>query len=144
MGTTPTPVNPPPVPVPTASLTANPPTVDSGRVTTLKWQTQNASSVNIDGIGDVAQSGSVDVTPTETTTYVLTAKGPGGLQQALAPVSVNPPPKPLYIIVSFPAEVGAANAALAKAMFDGYPKLVTVYTTKAPSGVDTAFGIFSA
>ena len=59
----PPPPPPPPPAAPTASLTANPNTVDKGQSTTLTWQTSNATDVSIDGIGAVQPSGSQSVTP---------------------------------------------------------------------------------
>jgi peptidoglycan-associated lipoprotein len=93
----PPPPPPPPAPsAPTASLSANPNSVDKGQATTLTWQTGNATDVSIDGIGPVETSGSRSVTPTDSTTYRLVAKGAGGTQDATARVTVNaaPPPPP--------------------------------------------------
>ena len=90
----PPPPPPPPPAAPTASLTANPNTVDKGQATTLTWETTNATDINIDGVGAVKPGGSQQVTPTESTTYHLTAKGPGGTQEATARVTVNTPPPP--------------------------------------------------
>src|SRR5208282_806039 len=89
----PPPPPPPPAPnAPTASLSANPNTLDQGQSTTLTWQTTNATEVSIDGIGPVDPSGSRQVTPPDSTTYHLVAKGAGGTQDASARVTVNPPP----------------------------------------------------
>jgi peptidoglycan-associated lipoprotein len=60
----------------------------------LTWQTSNATDVSIDGIGPVDPSGSRQVTPTDSTTYHLVAKGAGGTQDATARVTVNAPPPP--------------------------------------------------
>lgn len=90
----PPPPPPPPPPAPTASLSANPNTVDKGQSSTLTWQTTNATDVSIDGIGAVQPNGSQQVTPTDSTTYHLTAKGAGGTQEATARVTVNQPPPP--------------------------------------------------
>lgn len=92
----PPPPPPPPAPTaPTASLSANPNTLDKGQSTTLTWQTTNATDVSIDGIGPVETSGSRQVTPADSTTYHLIAKGAGGTQDATARVTVNaPPPSP--------------------------------------------------
>ena len=91
----PPPPPPPPAPsAPTASLSANPNTIDKGQSTTLTWQTTNATDVSIDGIGAVDASGSRQVTPTDSTTYHLIAKGAGGTQDATARVTVNAPPPP--------------------------------------------------
>lgn len=90
----PPPPPPPPPPSPTASISANPNSVDKGMSTTLTWQTTNATDVSIDGIGAVQPNGSQEVTPTDSTTYHLVAKGAGGTQEATARVTVNAPPPP--------------------------------------------------
>ncbi len=91
----PPPPPPPPAPTaPTASLSANPNTIDQGQSTTLTWQTTNATDVSIDGVGPVETSGSRQVTPTQSTTYRLLAKGSGGNQEATARVTVNAAPAP--------------------------------------------------
>ena len=92
----PPPPPPPPPPSPTASLSANPNTLEKGQSTTLTWQTTNANDVSIDGIGAVNPNGSRQVTPADSTTYHLVAKGEGGTQEATARVTVTsaPPPPP--------------------------------------------------
>jgi peptidoglycan-associated lipoprotein len=86
----------PPPPQPTATLTVSPDTIQSGQSATLSWSTTNASNVNIDTIGGVAPSGSQSVSPSTSTTYHLTAQGPGGTAEATARLSVEqaaaPPP----------------------------------------------------
>jgi len=90
----PPPPPPPPPAAPTASLSADPNTVQKGQSTTLTWQTSNATDVSIDGVGAVQPNGSQQVTPTDSTTYTLTAKGAGGTQTATARVTVTSPPPP--------------------------------------------------
>jgi peptidoglycan-associated lipoprotein len=90
----PPPPPPPPPAAPTASLSASPDTVEKGQPITLSWQTTNATDVSIEGIGAVQTSGSQQVTPSDSTTYTLTAKGPGGTQDATARVTVTSPPPP--------------------------------------------------
>jgi len=91
---------PPPPPAaptaqaPTASLAANPNTINAGESTTLTWQTTGASDVSIDGIGPVDGSGSRQVSPATSTTYHLIAKGAGGTQDATARVTVSAAPPP--------------------------------------------------
>jgi peptidoglycan-associated lipoprotein len=80
--TAPPPPPPPPPAAPTASLSANPDSVQAGQATTLTWRTENATEVTIDGIGKVDPSGSQSVT----------AHGPGGSQDATARVTVEAPP----------------------------------------------------
>jgi len=89
----PPPATPPP-PQPTASLTANPNSIQRGESTTLTWQTTNATAVTLESIGAVQANGSQQVTPTESTTYRLTAKGSGGTQEATARVTVTQPQAP--------------------------------------------------
>jgi peptidoglycan-associated lipoprotein len=80
-----------PAPAPVASLTANPANVDRGLPVQLSWNTQNASSITIEGIGNVPASGSRTITPQSSTTYHLLAKGDGGDAEANARVTVNLP-----------------------------------------------------
>jgi peptidoglycan-associated lipoprotein len=68
--------------------------VNRGGAATLTWSTQDAADVKIDGIGAVQPSGSQSVTPTASTTYHLTATGPGGSADATARVTVVEPPPP--------------------------------------------------
>jgi peptidoglycan-associated lipoprotein len=82
----------PTAPAPTASLTANPNTINAGQSTTLIWKTDYATSVTIDQLGNVDPSGSRSVTPTESTTYRLVAKNDTGTQEATARVTVTPAP----------------------------------------------------
>ena len=88
----PPPPPPPPAPAPTASLTANPNTINPGQSTTLTWRTEYATDVTIDQLGKVDPSGSRTVTPTESTTYRLVAQNDSGTQEATARVTVNAPP----------------------------------------------------
>ncbi|HEY4934877.1 MAG TPA: peptidoglycan-associated lipoprotein Pal [Terriglobales bacterium] len=85
-------VPPPPPPAPAApavSLTAHPDTLTSGQPAVLTWTTSNAADVTISGVGSVVASGSKQVKPTESTTYELTAKGPGGERETSARVTVT-------------------------------------------------------
>src|SRR3974377_528450 len=86
----PTPVPPPAAPAPTAMLTANPNAIVAGQASTLTWKTDFASDVSIDGIGKVDPSGSMKVTPTESTTYRLVAKNDSGMKDATARITVTP------------------------------------------------------
>ncbi len=87
----PPPPPPPPPPAPTASLSASPDTIQPGQSSSLTWQTQNATDVTLDG-NKVEANGSKTVSPPQSTTYRLSAKGAGGTQEATARVTVTPPP----------------------------------------------------
>ncbi len=89
---------------PTATLTATPTVISAGDQVELSWRTTDASSVSIDGIGQVPSSGVKTVTPTQTTTYHLTATGSGGTADASATVTVNSPPAVVTPSTSMSAE----------------------------------------
>lgn len=91
----PPPPPPPPPAMPTASISVSPDTIQPGQSSTLSWQTSNATDVSIDGIGAVQASGSQQVSPTESTTYHLTAKGAGGTQDATTRLTVAQAPPPV-------------------------------------------------
>ena len=84
-----TPPAAPAPPTPTATLAANPEVIESGQSTVLTWNTENASNISIEGLGDLPASGTKSVTPNDSMTYTLVAKGPGGTQNASARVTVN-------------------------------------------------------
>ena len=90
----PPPPPPPPPPRPTATISANPESVQAGQSATLTWQTQNATDVSIAGLGNVQPSGTQQVTPSQSTTYRLTARGAGGTEEATTRVTVTQPPPP--------------------------------------------------
>ncbi len=75
-------------------LTANPNTITAGQAATLTWTTDFATSVTIDDIGKVDPSGSMKVTPTESTTYHLVAKNDTGTKEATARITVTPAAAP--------------------------------------------------
>lgn len=74
------------------SFTATPQQTPPGGQVTLAWQTTGATAVRIDnGIGVVMVDGNVVVTPNTTTTYTLSADGPGGATNAQVTVTVASP-----------------------------------------------------
>jgi peptidoglycan-associated lipoprotein len=85
---------PPPPPQPTATISVSPESVQKGQSATITWSSQNANDVNIDGIGKVDAQGSQSVTPNDSTTYHLVAKGPGGSADATARLTITAPPPP--------------------------------------------------
>ena len=79
-------------PAPTASLTATPSQLLVGGNVVLQWSTSDAISVSITpDVGTVAASGSVTLSPAATTTYILSATGPGGTATAQTMVTVTQP-----------------------------------------------------
>ena len=79
-------------PAPMAQFTASADHISAGDQVTLSWRTSDATSVSIDGIGDVPTTGVKSVTPSSTTTYHLVARGAGGSTDATALVSVTAAP----------------------------------------------------
>jgi PKD repeat protein len=78
---------------PAVTFTANPTTISPGQSSTLSWTTTNATSVSIDnGIGSKPLGGSVTVSPSVSTSYILTAIGPSGTTTVEARVTVATPP----------------------------------------------------
>ncbi len=92
----PTPQPPPPPPArPTVTLQASSTFIQKGETVTLSWSSTNATRLNLSpGVGEVAPEGSTRVTPDSTTTYTISATGPGGTAEASARITVATPPPP--------------------------------------------------
>jgi peptidoglycan-associated lipoprotein len=126
-----TPTTTPTVPPPAATndgsnkpsvvtFVAEPQTVERGQSALLRWALTNATSITIDnGVGEVTSNGSQKITPSESTTYRLTASGPNGTVSATTTVNVTSPAPPAKLVPrttqSFP---DAINTMLADAFFD--------------------------
>jgi outer membrane protein OmpA-like peptidoglycan-associated protein len=74
---------------PTAQLTASADQLNCGDSSKLQWTSTDAPAVEISPVGTVATSGEQSVQPKQTTTYNLTATGPGGTATAGTTVNVN-------------------------------------------------------
>ena len=82
-------VQPATVPTVTA-FTASPTTINSGQTSSVCWQVNGATTVNISGIGSSLPANSCQaVSPTTTTTYTLTATNAAGQTQASVTVNVG-------------------------------------------------------
>src|SRR5450759_2875248 len=104
---------PPPVVVPevpkpaapaVAQFTAEPTSIQRGQTSTLRWEvTGTVTSVSINqDVGTVQSTGSSRVSPSDSTTYTLTATGPGGSITGSATVNVSAPPPPPPIAETAP------------------------------------------
>ena len=83
---------PPPAARPTVSFSASPTSIDQGGSSTLSWTTTDATSVSIaPEVGTVTAQGSTKVSPADSTTYTITATGPGGSADGSTRVTVNAP-----------------------------------------------------
>jgi len=83
---------PPAAPAPTVKISAQPDSISAGDQVALTWKSTDATTVSIDGIGDVPTSGTKTVTPTSSTNYHIVAKGEGGTAEDTARVTVTAPP----------------------------------------------------
>jgi len=96
----PAPPPPPPAPAPapakpTASLSADRTTINKGQSVKLSWTTTDATNVSIaPEVGAVTPQGSTTVSPTDSTTYTLTASGAGGSADSSVHITVSVPPPP--------------------------------------------------
>jgi len=80
-----------PSPPAIVSFTASQSKITMGQTASLKWSTQNVTEAWIEpGIGTVSPNGAHDVSPGQTTTYMLTAKGRGGSTTAEVLLAVEP------------------------------------------------------
>ncbi|MGD0902908.1 MAG: peptidoglycan-associated lipoprotein Pal [Terracidiphilus sp.] len=89
---------------PSAQITATPAVISAGDQVQLAWRTTDATTVSIDGLGDVPTIGVKTVTPTESTSYHLVARGPGGSADATARVTVNAPPAVVVPVTTVSAD----------------------------------------
>jgi peptidoglycan-associated lipoprotein len=89
---------------PTATFTADPLAIDLGQSVVLNWRTTGASSVSIDGIGEVPVNGTQTVSPSSSTNFHLVARNLAGeTTDASVRVTVRVPAMP-----SAPADNGGA------------------------------------
>jgi peptidoglycan-associated lipoprotein len=86
----------PPAPAqPTVTLQASPTFIQNGDSSTLSWSSTNATSLTLSpGAGTVAPEGSTKVNPGESTTYTITATGPGGTAHESVRITVAAAPAP--------------------------------------------------
>lgn len=106
-------VKPPPsVTAPEVTLHAEPMTVTKGHAVTLVWTSSNATSLDLEpGIGKVANAGGTSLVPDESTTYTLTAAGPGGTKVVSVQVAVSQPgfaSRPTLVLVE-PSAAGTGQ-----------------------------------
>jgi hypothetical protein len=81
------PISPPPV---SASFNVTPSIITPGQSATLQWNVTGADTVRIDpGIGSVPVSGSEQISPATTTTYILTATNAAGIITDSTTLSVS-------------------------------------------------------
>jgi peptidoglycan-associated lipoprotein len=125
---------------PTASITADPTSIDVGQSVVLNWRTTNATSVSIDGIGEVPVNGTQTVSPSSSTNFHLVAKNDGGTTEANVRVTVRVPEVP-----AAPADNGESDAefhAHVQDIFFGYDSYDL--TSQADSSISAAASYLTA
>src|SRR3989344_1357840 len=91
---------------PSCSISANPSSVQSGGSSTLTWNSTNATSANLTGVGSVATNGSHSALNIYgTTTYTLNVTGPGGSADCQTTVYTSQIPAPSCTINANPTSV---------------------------------------
>lgn len=102
---------------------ARPATVRAGAPVLLVWQTENPAGAAIEpSVGAVTPRGSLQVVPTETTTYTLTMKG-GPTRSVTVRVEGQAPARP----AASGASASARSVSAIPRMADGKPDLSGVY-----------------
>lgn len=92
-------------PPPVVSFTADRTAVPKGESATLSWSIQCADDMTITHIGDVESEGTITVSPTETTTYEVIAKGPSGTATATLTINIFIPP-PIITLKALKTSIG--------------------------------------
>jgi peptidoglycan-associated lipoprotein len=119
----PPPPPPPPAatsPAPTASITVTPSSISPGGSAVLAWRTTDATDVSIDGLGPVNAYGTQNVTPTQSTTYHLVARGSGGSTDASASLTVASAPAPAPVGENMTEQMFEQNVKPAFFDYDAY------------------------
>ena len=97
---------------PTINLNASDTNIIAGESLILSWSSTNADSYSITpGIGTVAPNGTRTVTPMATTTYSITATGPGGSATDNVTITVDPIPAPTATFTADPATITASQSS---------------------------------
>ena len=130
---------------PAVTLTASPTTILYGSQSTLTWTSSYAETCTVEpDIGDVPINGSVAVSPEETTSYTITATGPGGVATRSTTLTVKRPPQvslnisPTVITYgesttltwdAWPAQKAYLNNGIGEVSASGVMTLTPEYTT---------------
>lgn len=81
---------------PTVTLQASSTFIQKGESATLNWSSTNATTLTLTpAVGSVAPEGSAKVTPSDSTTYTITATGPGGSAEQNVRITVSPAGPPV-------------------------------------------------
>lgn len=73
----------------TGTVSANPSKINCGQNTQLAWNSTETVDADMSGFSPVPTSGEKTISPRQTTTYELTATGPGGVTKPSTTIEVN-------------------------------------------------------
>lgn len=79
-------------PQPTVTLNVYPSDINQGQSAKVTWEAENATDVTLEPLGNVEANGSKSVSPSQSTTYHIVAKGPGGTSDATVRLTVTAAP----------------------------------------------------
>lgn len=124
-------------------FTATPPEINSGATSTLQWSVTNATSLTIDqGVGQIAATGSKELSPSKTTAYTLTATNAGGtVTKALVLYVSAPPPAPPVVDTTPPVIKNVSSSS------ETETGAIVTWTTNEPAtsaieyGKETDYGL---
>jgi hypothetical protein len=123
-----------PVPPAIVLFSATPSEINLGQSATLKWDIKDAASVTIDpDIGEVAATGSVELSPTKTIAYTLTAVNAGGTVSRSVVIYVNPPLPP-------PADTTPPVIKNVSASSETETGAIITWTTNEPGSSQVEYG----
>lgn len=111
---------PPPPAQPTVTLSVYPQEIKQGESAKLTWEAKNATDVTLESLGSIDQNGSMAVNPTQSTTYRVVAKGPGGTSDASARLTVTVPPPVAAVVQPSLRELFERNVKDAFFAYDSY------------------------
>lgn len=126
------------VAVPTCSLSVSKGTISLGGSITLKWTSANATAGAITGVGNVSvPSGSKNLIPTQSTTYVGSFSGTGGTANCTASVSISSSGD---FITDGTTGVGTGDTQDFSQSYDagGVQNLAQPYNSSANNGIKTS------
>ncbi len=93
---------------PSVALNVSPANAQAGQPVTLTWSSRNATSITLEPyVGGVPSQGSTTVRPSQSTTYIVTATGPGGSAQANAQVTITPASPPAAVQESSQVDISS-------------------------------------
>ena len=125
------------IPLPTATISASPSSVDYNGSTTVTWSTSNATSLS-SNFGETTLSGSKTFTNlTQDDVYTITATNTSGSVSASANVSVAAPIRPTATISASPSSVNYNGSATVTWSTTNATSLSSNFGTTALSGSQT-------